>query len=287
MVGAPVVRPHSPGPQWAAGSNELTLRVASALVLAPLALAIAYVGGWPFAVFWGIGAVAILWEWTNLVARSHRGAVFATGVVALAGAFAVASVGWPGIAVALVAIGAGVVAALAPAGHRIWPAAGVVYAGALVAPVWLRVDTGYGFLALIFLFAVVWMTDILAYFAGRAIGGPKLWLRVSPKKTWSGAIGGALGAMAAGLAAALIAGLGNVPAVVLLALGLSVASQAGDLLESAIKRSFGTKDASHLIPGHGGVMDRLDGFMAAALVAALVGLMRGGADAAARGLLVW
>jgi phosphatidate cytidylyltransferase len=93
--------------------------------------------------------------------------------------------------------------------------------------------------------------------------------------------------MAAGLAAALIAGLGNVPAVILLAFGLSAASQAGDLLESAIKRRFHTKDASHLIPGHGGVMDRLDGFLAAALVAAIVGLMRGGADATARGLLLW
>jgi phosphatidate cytidylyltransferase len=287
MVGTPVVRPDRPGPRWAAGGNELTLRVASALVLAPLALVIAYVGGWPFVVFWGIGAVAVLWEWTSLAAKTRRGPVFAASAVALVAAFAFTGMGQPGIAVALVAIGAAVAAVLAPAGHRVWTAAGLLYAGALIAPVLLRADAGYGFLAVIFLFAVVWVTDILAFFAGRAIGGPKLWLRVSPKKTWSGAIGGAAGAMAAGLAAALIAGLGNVPAVVLLAFGLSAASQVGDLAESAIKRSFGTKDASHLIPGHGGVMDRLDGFLAAALVAAIIGLMRGGADATARGLLVW
>jgi phosphatidate cytidylyltransferase len=270
-----------------AGNNELILRVASALVLAPLAIVVAYVGGWPFAAFWGIGAVAIFWEWTTFAAKARRGPIFAAGAAALVAAFAFTSLGQPGIAVALVAVGAVVAAVLAAAEQRIWSAAGVVYAGALIAPVLLRLDAGYGFLAVIFLFAVVWATDVLAYFAGRGFGGPKLWLRVSPKKTWSGAIGGAAGAMAAGLAAALIAGLGNVPAVILLALGLSAASQAGDLLESAIKRRFHTKDASHLIPGHGGVMDRLDGFLAAALVAAIVGLMRGGADATARGLLLW
>lgn len=286
MVGAPVVRPDSPGP-LAAGGNEFVLRVASALVLAPLALVVAYVGGWPFAVFWGIGAIAVLWEWTTLVAKADRAPVFAAGAVALAAAFAFTSLGQPAIAVGLVAIGTAVVVVLAPVGHRLWPAAGVVYAGTLIAPVLLRADPGYGFLAVIFLFAVVWVTDILAFFAGRAIGGPKLWLRVSPKKTWSGAIGGAVGAMIAGLAAALIGGLANVTAVALLAIGLSAVSQAGDLLESAIKRSFGSKDASHLIPGHGGVMDRLDGFLAAALAAAIIGLTRGGTDATASGLLLW
>lgn len=284
---APVVRPDGPAPGWAAANNELILRVASALVLAPLAIVVAYVGGWPFDAFWGIGAVAILWEWTSFVAKERRGPIFTAGAAALVAAFAFTSLGQPGIAVAMVAVGAAIAAVLAPAEQRIWSAAGVVYAGALIAPVLLRLDAGYGFLAVIFLFAVVWATDVLAYFAGRGFGGPKLWLRVSPKKTWSGAVGGAAGAMAAGLAAALIAGLGNVPAVILLAFCLSAASQAGDLLESAIKRRFDTKDASHLIPGHGGVMDRLDGFLAAALVAAIVGLMRGGADATARGLLLW
>src|SRR5258707_7123303 len=102
-MAAPVVRPDSPGPPWAAGGNEFILRVASALVLAPLALVVAYVGGWPFAVFWGIGAIAILWEWTTLVAGTHRGPVFGAGPAALAGAVAFTSRGPPPLAIAPVA----------------------------------------------------------------------------------------------------------------------------------------------------------------------------------------
>jgi phosphatidate cytidylyltransferase len=270
-----------------AGRSEFFLRVASALVLAPLALATAYVGGWPFALFWGIGALAIWWEWTAFVAGPERWRAFMAGAAILAGALVLIMNGRVGAALVLVAIGAAVAAALAPAERRVWGAAGVGYAVAPLSAVVLRDDAGHGFLAIVFLFAVVWVTDIFAYFAGRAIGGPKLWPRVSPKKTWSGAIGGTVAAMAAGVVTALIAGLGNLPAIASLALVLSVTSQSGDLLESAIKRCFGTKDASHLIPGHGGVMDRLDGFLAAALAAAIIGVARGGADASARGLLVW
>jgi phosphatidate cytidylyltransferase len=128
---------------------------------------------------------------------------------------------------------------------------------------------------------------VFAYFAGRAIGGPKLLPAVSPKKTWSGAVVGAAGAMIAAVLVANLFGSFNRTAIAAIALLLSVVSQLGDLLESWIKRRFGAKDASQLIPGHGGVMDRLDGFWAAALVACLVGLLRGGFDGATRGLLVW
>jgi phosphatidate cytidylyltransferase len=151
----------------------------------------------------------------------------------------------------------------------------------------LRRDPALGFAAMLFVFAIVWVTDIAAYFAGRAIGGPKLWPAVSPKKTWSGAIGGTLGGIAAGLLVAKMAGLVVAPMLVLVALGLSIVAQAGDLLESAIKRHFGAKDASQLIPGHGGLMDRLDGFLTAAAAAVMVGLLRGGLEGPARGLLVW
>jgi phosphatidate cytidylyltransferase len=139
----------------------------------------------------------------------------------------------------------------------------------------------------VFLFGIVWASDVCGYFAGRLLGGPKLWQAVSPNKTWSGAIGGAVGALAAGVAIAAYADRTNPLAVAVLALLLSAVSQAGDLLESAVKRRFGVKDASHVIPGHGGVMDRLDGFVAAAAVAAAIGIARGGLDAPARGLLVW
>lgn len=169
----------------------------------------------------------------------------------------------------------------------LWLAAGVLYAAVtLLAPLTLRADAGYGFLAIVFLFAIVWMTDIMGYMVGRAVGGRKLWPAISPNKTWSGAIGGVAGALVAGLGVATWGALPLVP-IAILAMILSMVAQGGDLLESAIKRKFGAKDTSDLIPGHGGVMDRLDGFIAAALVAAVIGVLRGGPDAAARGLLVW
>jgi phosphatidate cytidylyltransferase len=228
--------------------SNLALRVASSAVLAPLALLVAWLGGLPFVLFWTVAASVVLWEWARLV----RGAKI------------------EGMALAW------------------WLAAGVLYAGVLLfALIILRQDATLGFVAIVFLFAVVWATDIAAYFAGRAFGGPKLWPAVSPKKTWSGAIGGTLGGVAAGLLVAKIAGLAITPMLVIVALGLSGASQGGDLLESAIKRRFDAKDASQLIPGHGGLMDRLDGFLTAAGAAVMVGLLRGGLEGPARGLLVW
>ncbi len=216
------------------------LRIVSAAVLGPIAIAAAYFGGWPFAVFWAAAAAAVLWEWTKLV----------TGLI--------------------------------------WTMAGIGYAGImLLAPLLLRTDNTYGFLALVLLFAIVWTTDILGYFAGRAIGGPKLLPAISPKKTWSGAIAGTLGAMIVAVLVANYFGAFNTTAIAIIALLLSIMAQLGDLLESWVKRQFGAKDASHLIPGHGGVMDRLDGFWAAALVGCVIGLLHGGFDGAARGLLVW
>jgi phosphatidate cytidylyltransferase len=169
-----------------------------------------------------------------------------------------------------------------------WFAAGVIYAALmLVSPILLRNDPELGFAALLFVFATVWGTDIFAYLVGRSLGGPLLWPRVTPKKTWSGAIGGLLGGIAAGSAVAY-ASAGTQPVSSgVLALILSIAAQAGDLLESWVKRQFGAKDTSRLIPGHGGVMDRVDSFLLAALVAVLIGSLRYGAAASARGLLLW
>jgi phosphatidate cytidylyltransferase len=209
--------------------RELWLRVVSSLIMAPLAIAAAYLGGTWFIGFWLLAAAGVLWEWMALVA----------GARSLAGA--------------------------ARAG---WIALGAVYAGAmLAAPLVIRADPAFGFVAMIVLFAVVWATDVAAYFAGRLVGGPKLWPAVSPKKTWSGAIAGAAAAA--------------------LSFGLSVAAQLGDLFESALKRRFDVKDASHTIPGHGGLMDRLDGFLTAAVAAAIAGVIRGGVDGAAAGFILW
>jgi len=194
----------------------------------------------------------------------------------------------PVAAIFLVGLGALAATIFAPREQRAWISAGIGYAGALLlAPLLLRGVDWLGFIALVLLFAVVWTTDVAGYFAGRAFGGPKLMPSVSPKKTWSGAIAGLIGAMAVAIAVARAFGEFNLVAIALLALVLSIVSQAGDLLESFIKRRFNAKDASGLIPGHGGVMDRLDGFWAACLIACLIGLLRGGWDETARGLLVW
>jgi len=265
-------------------TGELGKRLASAIVMAVLAILAVVAGGWPFVMFWTAAAVGVFWEWSTVVTAGAS--VRAAGIAALGLAAAAAGVGQLYVALAALAAGsAGVAGASAPR-HRAWGAAGVAYAGvAVVAPVVLRRDPDFGLIAILFLFAVVWSTDVLGYFVGRAIGGPRLAPIVSPNKTWSGACGGAVGAVAAGAAVALASGaIALVPAAAVAFL-LSVASQAGDLFESGVKRRFGVKDTSHVIPGHGGLMDRLDGFIAASGVAALIGIMHSGADAPARGFL--
>lgn len=282
---APVTEDKSP---IKAARSDLAPRVLSTLVLAPLAVAAAYVGGWLYGAFWLIAAIGIWWEWNALVSGSGNRVLFVLGATALVLAMIIAELGMartPMLIVALGALGAGV---FARADRHMWAAGGLLYAGAvLLCSIALRRDPQFGFVALIFLFAIVWVTDIVAYFSGRALGGPRLAPPISPHKTWAGAIGGTVGALLAGFAVAELAALGNVVAVTLIALLLSIAAQAGDLFESAVKRRFGVKDASHLIPGHGGFMDRLDGYAAAVAVAAVLGILHAGLDSAAQGLLQW
>ena len=280
--------PGNPSRTITSSSGELTLRVCSALVLAPLAIGTAYLGGWPFAIFWSLAAIGVFWEWSALVAGDRRGSIVMLGGAALVISLALAAGGRPVGGIVVIALGIVGTAAIAPEQQRGWVAGGVPYAGAIgIAPILLRSDTEDGFVAVIFVFAVVWTTDIAAYFLGRMIGGPKLLPRVSPKKTWSGAIGGQAAAVLGGIAVAKVAGLSGLLSIALVATILSAVAQAGDLFESQLKRRFGVKDSGHLIPGHGGLMDRLDGFVSAAAVAALIGIMRGGVEAPAHGLLVW
>jgi phosphatidate cytidylyltransferase len=283
-------RPNGPG------ASNLMQRVASAVVLAPVTLAVTYVGGWIFYVLCAIAAAGILWEWVSLASHRADPRVLAPGWLALLGAMVLIGLEVPLGGLAVVATGAvvaGFVVAYLPrstdeASAPGWAAGGVIYAGALlIAPAMLRRDPQWGLVALLFLFANVWATDIFAYFCGRAIGGPLLWPRVSPKKTWAGAIGGLAGGVAASVAVAYASGVGELGIVAVMACVLSVLAQAGDLFESAVKRRFGAKDASHLIPGHGGLMDRLDGFLVAALAALVIGMLHQGIAAPARGLLVW
>jgi phosphatidate cytidylyltransferase len=255
--------------------------------MAALAVGAVALGGWPFALFWAAAALGVFWEWNAIIASGH-GAARNAGIAALVIAALAAGAGQLYPAFIAVAAGVAGVAGVSAPRRRAWSAAGVAYAGAvLLAPVVLRRDPEFGLLAILFLFAVVWTTDVLGYFVGRAIGGPRLARHISPKKTWSGACGGALGALVAGVVVVYVAGNTALLPAACVAFVLSVASQAGDLFESAVKRRFGVKDASHVIPGHGGLMDRLDGFIAASSVAALIGIMRGGLDASARGLLLW
>jgi phosphatidate cytidylyltransferase len=275
-------------------------RTASALVLAPLAIAIAFAGGWVFAAACTVTAGLVLWEWSRLIAGADGECVACTlvsGLPALIGAALLAQSdiqGGPIGAVGVIAAGAAfawerILAWPRRGGHSCpWAAAGILYAAMVaICPILLRRDPQLGFAALLFLFATVWATDIFAYLTGRGIGGPLLAPRISPKKTWSGAVGGLAGGVVAGSVVAY-ASAGTHPVVGgVLALVLSIAAQGGDLLESAVKRRFGAKDTSALIPGHGGVMDRVDGLLVAALIAVVIGALRFGAAAPARGLLLW
>jgi phosphatidate cytidylyltransferase len=169
-----------------------------------------------------------------------------------------------------------------------WKFPGFLYAAsAFAAPVVLRMDAEFGLAAVLWLFAVVWVSDVMAYVCGRLIGGPKLWPRVSPKKTWAGFLGGTGFSVAAATGVAAAFGAPSLVPVALVSLIAAVVSQGGDLFESSLKRRFGVKDSGTLIPGHGGFMDRLDGFVLTGLFALVLGLWRGGFDAAGRGVLMW
>ena len=268
------------------GARNLLQRVAVAVVLIPLALSLVYVGGVAWTALVTVVAIGLYVEWLLVVGEVKAISVTVSGAVALAMAGACLALGLVDFAVVVLGLGLVVVVALA-AGHRSWAAAGFIYAAAAgLASVLVRSDHDHGWSALVLVLLVVWASDIGGYVAGRGIGGPKLAPMISPNKTWAGAIGGFVGslAVAAGWAAA---GAGNIVPVVLVGAMLSVVSQLGDLFESAVKRRFGVKDSSHIIPGHGGLLDRLDGYVAAIVFAAILGLVRGGLDGVGRGLIVW
>ncbi len=246
-------------------SEELRLRIISAIVLAVVVLAATWFGGVYFAVLAVVIALLVFYEWTKITdARNLDPEAFwvGWGAMALIAVDVLAEQGmeawneylWGGVALL-------VVYAFIRAKNR-WNPCGVIYSGLTgVSLAEIRGDDFTGFIAMIFIFAVVWGTDIAAYFTGRAIGGKKLAPSISPGKTWSGAIGGAVAAVICG-ALVVLSYMKNVSLwIIILAFILSVLSQVGDLFESFIKRRYKVKDSSHLIPGHGGVMDRIDGLV--------------------------
>ncbi len=253
------------------GSSELRLRVLSAIVMVAVALGTLVAGGWPFAVVWTGIAAAVAWEWLRLTGAARRPvALGAVAVLVALGALLAAGRS----DLAPMAAGAGFLLLLS-AGEgvagRLWGLAGFLYAAVLlVAMLTLRGVGPAGLFLVAWMFAVVWSTDIAAFFVGRTLGGPKLWPRVSPKKTWSGFLGGLLAGVAAGLGVAALARQQGAPlpldgmALALATALASIAGQGGDLAESALKRRFAVKDSGHLIPGHGGFLDRIDAFWAVA-----------------------
>ena len=280
--------PADSGPGVPARLSNLQMRVVSAVVLAAVALAATWAGGvWFRLLAVAIGA-AVFFEWATMagrVASTRQQAVswVLVGLVLLALAVGMdARVVFSGaLAAALIVF---VLGRFAGEGGWLWLA--VAYAalpaGALA---FLRAGDMAGLWAILFLFAVVWATDTLAYFVGRAVGGPKLAPSISPGKTWSGAIGGAAAGTLAGIGVAAVAASPASPWLIgLAALVLSVLSQAGDLFESGLKRRFGVKDSGWMIPGHGGVMDRVDGLVAAAIALYVVGALAAGVDMPAHGL---
>ena len=257
--------------RWA----DLRVRIVSASVLAPLALGCAWLGGAAWAVLICMAGAGVAAEWVVLCAgRVWSGAGLSVALPVLAAY----------VATALGVLAAGVASLIAGAilTRRIMLGAGVLYAGvAGMALIWLRADPAAGRLNVLFLIVAVVSSDVGAYVTGRLVGGPRLAPLISPGKTWSGALGGLAFAAFAGAMVAEWTGAGRSVTAASIAVLLAAVAQGGDLFESWLKRRSGVKDSGWLIPGHGGIMDRLDGFLAAGPAAALIAAFVG------RGTLLW
>ncbi len=266
-AGKPPGRPK--GGKW----SDFGIRLASTVVLAPIVLAALWRGGAVWQALVVVAMLGLAGEWSRLCGLKP-GNIALYAAVFVAWLLAVA-LGWAAGAVFLALF------TLVTAWRFGWFAAfGIPYIGiGGFSILWLRLQPDDGLRSTLSLLAIIWATDIGAYLAGRLLGGAKLAPRISPGKTWSGSLGGlVIGA----LAGALLANwrlpgqnfaLASLLAALLAAGLLSICAQAGDLLESAIKRKLGVKDSGRTIPGHGGLFDRLDGFLAAAPVAVLLAVL--------------
>ncbi len=267
-------------------ASDLRQRVLWGMLLAAIALLATFAGGVPFAIGVAAMVAVVAREWAGMTVETSVRPAIAIALPAVAATLLAAWAG-PGAALGIAVAGALVVGI---ALRRLWAAAaaGVLYASALgIGLVLVRIGDERGLVATMFVLFAVWGADTGAFFVGRAVGGPKLWPRVSPKKTWSGFVGGTgIGALSA-LALAAAAGIAVTAVLAAVALGLSLLAAAGDLFESAVKRRFHTKDAGALIPGHGGMMDRVDGLVFASAAAAVIGWLHAGWPGLGRGLLQW
>jgi phosphatidate cytidylyltransferase len=267
-----------------AESGRLRLRVLSALALAPLPVAAIWFGGVWLVLLTALAAAGMAWEWGRLC-RGDRAATLGAmqAEIVLVGVVlatvAISALGAAGLALAAALAGAGMVfwaARRGPDPKPGWTALGTLWVALpCICLLWLARQETVGRATLLWLLAVVWATDIGAYAIGRSLGGPRLAPRWSPRKTWAGFVGGTVCAALAGVATALTLGVPSAAPLVLVSAGLAIVAQFGDLAESLAKRRFGVKDSSGLIPGHGGLLDRLDGLLAAIPAVALLTLIRG------------
>lgn len=235
--------------------------------MVPVALACAWAGSPVFDV--AIAAVAVLMahEWQAIVQAGHRAPGWVSGIAAAASALLAVPAPEAALAVAVLAVPAvWLVASRRPGAG--WSALGALYVALpAMTLVWLREHGGLS--TLIWIFVIVWVTDTGGYVFGKNIGGPKLSPRISPNKTWAGLLGGAFSAMLAGAAVAFLVNPKAALALILFSGALAIVEQISDLSESYVKRRFGVKDSGHIIPGHGGVLDRVDGLVLTAPVVAL------------------
>lgn len=252
-------------------SSELGLRIASAIVMVIFTLGVSVIGGWIFSLFCAAISLIVFYEWQKMVSVTPFDvpeAILSLGFLAVVSGALFGFFWWALITFLAVGLVLELVSKGEERAEVLWMGLGALYCAIPVFALPLVRETG-GVALLMLLYFAVWGTDVGAYFAGRQFGGPKLLPAVSPKKTWSGAIGGAVAAIVlAYIVARLNPDLSIWPAIIL-AFVLSVISQKGDLFESWVKRIHNVKDSSNLIPGHGGVLDRVDGLVAAALALAL------------------
>lgn len=279
--------PAEPAPNRRRLWSDLGPRFASAIVLIILTATALYIGGYFFAAVVGAVFAGAYREWETMIYRARPSPVglLLIGLVALSGL--VYPLLGPLGTVAVIAI-ACLVAIVMRGEGMVWRLLGLVTYGAIiVAALAMRGETMTGVWAGVYLGTVVWMTDSAAFFTGRQIGGEKLAPAISPSKTWSGALGGLALGTGAGLVVWIVVTDSPWWIGLVLSATISVLGQLGDLTESAIKRHFRIKDSGDIIPGHGGLMDRLDSLTFGVLLVLLVGALHAGYPNVAEGLLYW
>jgi phosphatidate cytidylyltransferase len=254
------------------GPSNLTLRILSALTLGPIVLAMAYAGDIYFLILIGIIVYLLGLEWSSICTERMFGFNSAIMCAGLLGSVILIGFEHVSIAFYVLALTALVVAIVGGIATRgAWLACGVIFIGVSFATlILMRSDAQLDRIFIFWLIAVVWSSDTGAYIFGRLIGGPKLAPIISPKKTWAGFYGGLMCSAAAGGATAIIVDGASIWILSVFSAVVGLMAQMGDLLESWLKRKFSVKDSGNIIPGHGGLFDRVDGLMTASLLCAFV-----------------